>query len=140
MDYRNFNIFAGKKPPVNQKRERGTNARSVSPLLLPSTASTEKPPKCTSTFRLFHDINFFKADDECVTNAAVPNVPLNKQVKQLFSSMKMTLILDPFDRYSPQVKSGPVRRPWLHHLLNAFHVNKGARKLTGPESLLMARG
>ncbi len=111
MDKRNFIILAGKKPGVTQKRERGSNAGRISPLLLPSTASTEKPPKCTSTFRLFHDINFFKADEEGVTNAAVPNVPPNEQVKQLFSSMKMTLILNSFDRYSPQVKNGPVRRP-----------------------------
>ncbi len=140
MDKRNFIILAGTKPLVSQKHEQGTNARSISQLLLPSTASTEKPPKCTSTFRLFHHHNFFKADEECVRNAAVPNAPLNEQVKQLLSSIKMILIFNPYDRYSPQVKNGPVRRPWLHRLLNALHVNKGARKLTGPESLLMARG
>ncbi len=138
MDKRNFIILAGKKPGVTQKRERGSNAGRISPLLLPSTAATEKPPKCTSTFRLFHHYNVFKADAECVTNAAVPNVPLNEQVKQLLSSTKMTLALNPFDRYSPQVKNGPVRHPWLRHLLNALHANKGVRQRTGSGSLRLA--
>ncbi len=88
MDKRNFIILAGTKPLVSQKHEQGTNARSISPLLLPSKASTEKPPKCKSTVRLVHHHNFFKADEECVTNSVLPSPPLNEQVKQLFGSIK----------------------------------------------------